>query len=97
MEVDNDDGGGIGDEIPDDSTNTPIKEGEDYSGSKPSNGPSNSPASIDKTIINSDYESIDYGEIYGEYYDKIMYELSKSDLTPEQRAFYENYFETLKK
>lgn len=97
MEVDNDDGGGIGDEIPDDSTHTPIKEGEDYSGSKPSNGSSSSSVSIDKTIINSDYESIDYSEIYGEYYDKIMYELSKSDLTSEQRAFYENYFETLKK
>lgn len=97
MEVESDDGGGIGNEIPDDSKNTPIKEGEECSGSKPSDGSSSSPATIDKTIINSDYEYIDYNEVYADYYEKIKYELSKSNLTEEQRKFYESYFDSLKK
>lgn len=97
MEVESDDGGGIGNEIPDDSKNTPIKEGEEYSGSKPSDGSSSSLATIDKTIIDSDYEYIDYNEVYADYYEKIKYELSKSNLTEEQRKFYESYFDSLKK
>ena len=35
-------------------------------------------------------------EIYQKYYDQIKQELASGNLTPEQRAFYEKYFETLK-
>ena len=40
---------------------------------------------------------IDYNEVYADYYEKIKYELSKSNLTEEQRKFYESYFDSLKK
>ena len=47
-------------------------------------------------VINENYESVDYREIYQKYYDQIKQELASGNLTPEQRAFYEKYFETLK-
>ena len=48
------------------------------------------------TIIDSDYSEVDYREIYGAAYEQIRNELASGNLTPEQRAFYEAYFDTLK-
>lgn len=50
----------------------------------------------DNTVINGDYESVDYSEIYDEYYNSIMEKLANSDLSPEERAFLENYFNSMK-
>lgn len=68
----------------------------DPSNGDPGKGGSPGNTNMRSDVINENYESVDYREIYQKYYDQIKQELASGNLTPEQRAFYEKYFETLK-
>ncbi|HAC11393.1 MAG TPA: hypothetical protein DCE65_05985, partial [Clostridiales bacterium] len=68
----------------------------DPSNGDPGKGGSQGNTNMRSDVINENYESVDYREIYQKYYDQIKQELASGNLTPEQRAFYEKYFETLK-
>lgn len=102
MEVDSSGGGG-GDGEPEDSDKPkdPPPDGggggsSDPSDGDPGKGGSQGNTNMRSDVINENYESVDYREIYQKYYDQIKQELASGNLTPEQRAFYEKYFETLK-
>lgn len=60
------------------------------------NGSGKGNTNFNDSIINSDYDNINYREVFESYYDIISKEISNGNLTPEQKAFYEAYFKTLK-
>lgn len=72
------------------------KSDQDQESQDKGDGASNSDPSQDNTVINDEYESVDYQEVYEAYYEAWQKKLASGDYTAEERAFYEAFLDVLK-